>query len=328
MDAALAVITSGVAEGFAKLMLHVSEHQLSGDDVVAVRLLLDTAEFVCTHTVSRFAADVDFKDLGHRDVGSWLSAATGARRTEGQSRCEQARLLDELPQVNSAVLAGTFSAAQLRCLSASVTRRRLVLAQRDQEVFVNAAAALDASQFALVVQRWVALADDEIDDPASGGGGDAEFADRRVQLSRMLDGSWRLNGSLDPLAGEVVEAVLAAATPAPTPTDPRTPAQRRADGFVDLCRTFLAQPGRCMLGSERPNVNVVFHWKDGSAHTTGGWFLRTWEKSQVMCDATLTAVAATLKGVPFDVGTPTSSIPVRNRKAVAVAPPPMPCSPV
>ena len=267
MDAALAVITSGVAEGFAKLMLHVSEHQLSGDDVVAVRLLLDTAEFVCTHTVSRFAADVDFKDLGHRDVGSWLSAATGARRTEGQSRCEQARLLDELPQVNSAVLAGTFSAAQLRCLSASVTRRRLVLAQRDQEVFVNAAAALDASQFALVVQRWVALADDEIDDPASGGGGDAEFADRRVQLSRMLDGSWRLNGSLDPLAGEVVEAVLAAATPAPTPTDPRTPAQRRADGFVDLCRTFLAQPGRCMLGSERPNVNVVFHWTDGSAHT-------------------------------------------------------------
>lgn len=39
---------------------------------------------------------------------------------------------------------------------------------------------------------------------------------------------------------------------------------------------------------------------------------------QVMCDATITAVAATLTGIPFDVGTPLTAIPVRNRKAVVI----------
>ena len=161
-----------VAEGFVRLSLYVSEHSLSGDDVVAVRRLVDAAEFVCTQTVSEFTANTEFRGLGHRDVGSWLSTATGARRTEGHSRCEQARLLGVLREVNSAVLAGTFSASQLRCLSASVTRRREPSAVRDQTVFVNAAKTLDASQFGLLVQRWAALVDDELCDPTRPGKGD------------------------------------------------------------------------------------------------------------------------------------------------------------
>ena len=307
----------GGGGGFVRLSLYVSEHSLSGDDVVAVRRLVDAAEFVCTQTVSEFAANTEFRGLGHRDVGSWLSAATGARRTEGHSRCEQARLLGVLSEVNSAVLAGTFSASQLRCLSAAVTRRREPSAVRDQTVFVNAAKMLDASQFGLLVQRWAALVDDELCDPTRPGKGD-EWLDRRVQLTRLLNGCWRLTGLLDPVAGETVEAALAAVTPPPTPDDGRTVGQRRADGFVDLCAEFLGRGDRGSMGNERPNVNVVFHASDGSAHTTGGWFLRNWQLSQVLCDATITAVRATLSGVPFDVGTPVTAIPMRNRKAVVI----------
>ncbi len=318
MDAALADIAAGLGEGFAELMLYVSEHPLSEADVVAVRRLVDTAELVCTHTVAKFATEAEFRELGMRDVGSWLAAKTGARRTEGHARCEQARVLEDLPEVASAVLAGTFSAAHLRCLSANVNRKRLELAKRDQAVFVDAASRLDASQFSQVMQRWVALADDELSDPNQPGGADRQFDGRRLQLSQMLDGMWRLNGVFDPVAGEAIDAVLASITPRPSPDDPRTPGQRRADGFLEWCQSFLADPNRVQLGNERPNVNVVFHAADGSAQTTGGWFLRNWQMSQVMCDATLTAVAATLKGAPFDVGTPLSAIPARNRKAVVV----------
>lgn len=318
MEAALADITDGLGEGFAKLMLYVSEHDLCADDVVAIRRLVDTAELVCTRTVAKFAIDAEFRELGFRDIGSWMAAKTGARRTEGHARCEQARLLEDLPQVAAAVLAGTFSAAHLRCLSASVSRKRLALAQRDQAVFVNAALWLDASLFSQVVQRWVALADDELCDPNQPGKTDRQFDARRLQLSQMLDGMWRLNGVFDPVAGEVIEALLAAITPPPSHDDPRTPGQRRADGFIEFCQSFLAQQDRVHLGNERPNVNVVFHSSDGSAHTTGGRFLRNWQLSQVMCDATFTAVAATLKGQPFDVGTPLRAIPARNRKAVVV----------
>ena len=104
----------------------------------------------------------------------------------------------------------------------------------------------------------------------------------------------------------------------PSPEDTRTPVQRRADALTDVCQTFLANQDRPVVGNERPNVNVVFHAADGSAHTTGGWFLRKWQLSQILCDSTITAAAATLNGVVFDVGTPTSVILARNRKAVMI----------
>ena len=318
MDAALADITSGVVDGFAKLMAHVTDQTLSPDDVLAVRRLVEVAELVCTRAVSRLAETTCFAELGHRDVGAWLAAAAGARRSEGHARCEQARLLDDFGLVCDAVMAGEFSHAQLRCLSAAVTAKRLLLAKRDEQVFVDAAARLDASQFALVVARWVAFADDELCDPLHPGGDDSGFAGRRVQLSRLLNGSWRLNGLLDPVAGEAVEAALAACMAKPSPGETRSPTQRRADALSDVCNSFLANQDRPVVGNERPNVNVVFHAADGSAHPTGGWFLRNWQLSQILCDATVTAAAATMNGVVFDVGTPVSAIPVRNRKAVVI----------
>jgi hypothetical protein len=317
MDVALADIVKRLGDGFAELAEHVSAHGPSADGVIAVRRLVDTAEHVCTQTVSQFAAVTDFTHLGHRDVGSWLAAASGARRTEGLVRVRQANVLELLPLVAEAAQRGEFSSAHLRCLSAAITAPRQSLAVRDQHVFVHSAAALDASQFALVVQRWVSLADDELSDPEHVDGRDEEAVRlRRLQLTRQLNGSWRLTGVFDPLAGEAIDAVLAAVTPRPSTDDVRSPAQRKADGFIDMCREYLARDDRPCVGNERPNVNIVMHAADGAAHTSSGWFVRNWQLSQVLCDATVSAVAATLKGIPFDVGTPLTAIPARNRRAI------------
>ena len=311
-------ITVGVAEGLAKLMVHVTEQPLSPDDVLAVRRLVETAESVCTRAVSRLAETTSFRDMGFRDVSAWLAARSGARRSEGQVRCAQEKLLADFELVREAAAVGKFSQAHLRCLSAAVTAKRLELAKRDEQVFVNAAAMLDATLFAQVVQRWTALTDDELCDPAQPGSGDDGSAGRRLQLTRLFNGMWRINGVLDPLAGEIVESALAAAMPKPAPEETRTPAQRRADSLTDVCQAFLASADRPVIGNERPNVNVVFHAADGSAHTTGGWFLRNWQLSQIVCDATITAAAASMDGVVFDVGTPVSAIPARNRRAVII----------
>ncbi len=317
MDAVLADISAGVAEGFAKLMVHVTEHPLSPEDVLAVRRLVEVAETVCTRAVARLAESTCFRDLGFRDVSAWLAARSGARRSEGHTRCSQEKLLDDFGLVRAAAADGKFSQTHLRCLAGAVTAKRFDLAKRDEQVFVNAAAMLDASLFAQLVQRWVSLADDELCDPAQPGRGDSNDG-RRLQLTRLFNGMYRLNGVLDPVAGEILEAALATCMPKPSPDETRTPGQRRADALTDVCRTFLANADRPFVGNERPNVNVVFHAADGSAHTTGGWFLRKWQLSQILCDATVTAAAATMKGVVFDVGTPTSAIPARNRKAVMI----------
>ena len=276
--------------------------------------MFERADLVLTKAVACMAGGTSFNRLGFRDVGDWFAAATGPRRGEGWARCQRAKLLVLLPQVDAAVTGGKFGSSHLACLTVAVAKERELLAVRDQQVFVDFAAIWTASQFARVVNRWVALADDELKDPTAGD--DAHTA-RRLQLSQLLDGTWRINGVLDPVAGETVQAALAAAMK-PDVDDVRSPAQRRADALVDVCLESLANGDRPSVGNERPNVNVVFHAADGSAHTSNGWFLRNWELSQVLCDSTITAVAATLNGDVFDVGTPVSVIPTRNRKAVAI----------
>jgi hypothetical protein len=48
--------------------------------------------------------------------------------------------------------------------------------------------------------------------------------------------------------------MLASVVPAPSPGDPRTPTQRRADGFTEFCKDYLSRSDRSDVGSERPNV--------------------------------------------------------------------------
>ncbi len=315
MGTAVADISDELVEGLDRLLECVGAGQVGLDDVAGVRRVYELADLALTRALAASSEGKSFNALGFRDVGDWFAAKTGARRGEGRARCQRAKALDLLPRVDAAVAAGEFGSSHLACLAAAVTKEREALAVRDQHVFVDFAAVLDASQFARVVNRWVALADDELKDPTAG---DDAHKSRRLQLSQMLDGTWRINGVLDPTAGETVQAALAAAMK-PDIDDLRTPSQRRADALLDVCLESLANTDRPSVGNERPNVHVVFHAADGSAHTTGtGWFLRNWELSQVLCDSTVTAVAATLNGDVFDVGTPMSVIPARNRKAVTI----------
>ena len=319
MITTVADITKELAEGFRRLTTCLEVVDPTPDDVVTLRRLLDTADIICTQTIARLASNTDFQELGHRDIGTWFAAKTGSKQSEPHARCRQNDLFHTLPAVHDAVVAGHFPPAHLRCLTAAVTTRRRELAQRDESVFVTAAASLDATQFAQVIARWVSLADDQLSNPEHPGDHDNKpVQTRRLQLTQLLNGTWHINGQLDPLAGETVNAALASVMPKPSTEDQRNPAQRRADALTDLCRATLAHQDRASIGNERPNVNIVFHPADGSASTTGGWYLRNWELSQVICDATLTAVASTLTGTVFDVGTPTSTIPTRNRKAVVV----------
>ncbi len=318
MSGRLADTIDSLAVMVADARQQVTLGAVCGEDVIAVRRLLDSVDLLCTQMVVRFSGNGQVTGDGYRDVGGWLAAKTGVRRSEGVARCEQANLLAELVVFAEAVEAGVIGIGQVRTLSAAVTPGRLAIAKRDEQVLVDAAAKLGAGEFALLVRRWACLCDDELSDPATGSGRDTVHERRRLQVVQLLNGMWRIDGLLDPVAGETVATALAAAMPTPSAEDTRAVGQRRADTLTAICAASLANTDRPMVGNERPNVNIVFHAADSSAHTRGNWFLRVWQIQQVMCDATITAVAATLTGIPFDVGTPLTAIPVRNRKAVVI----------
>jgi hypothetical protein len=129
-----------------------------------------------------------------------------------------------------------------------VPRRHIERFAQTAAETVEIVAPLASSEVATALEHWVNLADDlaqreAAEAAASGETGDvivSPVPEREVALSRSLDDTRVLNGTLDPDSGAYLEAALHAATVADIEGERRTPMQRRADALVEICRFYLA----------------------------------------------------------------------------------------
>jgi Domain of unknown function (DUF222) len=287
---------------------------VSADDVVVSRALVDAVELLCTQTVTRYGADGSYVDDGFRNLDAFMALRARTSKSEGNARQKRGLLLDTLPLFAAAALAGTITSTHVQYLAGAVTGARVDLAVRDEHVLVAAAVELDATAFRTVLLRWAALCDDELGDPTAD---DERHAKRGLQLRQLLNGMWSISGLLDPLTGQAVEAAIEAAMGEPSPGDERSFGQLRHDALGDIARESLANDDRPATPGPRPAISLVVNSSDGSAHTPNSWYVSSLDRGLMMCDCVMTAVK-TLNGDVFDVGTPTSTIPTRNRKAIVV----------
>jgi hypothetical protein len=285
----------------------------SGDVVAAARAIVDQAEFMCTRSVAVFEPDVCRED-GFANVSDWMLANTNARSGEGARRSRDAELLAKLPSWSDAVDAGTVGYVQVQAMSSVMTRKRLPFALRDEAILLDAAIQFTTSEFREIVARWVALCDDTVTAPESDD--DAQM-ERRFQLALLSNGMWHAEGLLDSLTGANLNAALEAAMPGPCPDDVRTIAQKRHDALNDIALESLANEGRGEVGGERHHVTILLDPATGMAQLERGLFLSTVTRDMVLCDCISTSVWLTPTGEPFNVGTPTSSIPKKTRRAAA-----------
>jgi hypothetical protein len=193
-----------------------------------------------------------------------------------------------------------------------VTGARLEFAQRDETVLVKQAIEFDASGFKIVLQHWAALVDDATGDPTSD---DERQARRTLQLRQLMNGMWMLQGVLDPETGQAFEAAMEAATPTRTAEDDRSFGQLRHDALGDIVRESLRFDDRPVTTGQRPQVSLIINHADGTAHTPNNWFVSSIERDMMLCDCTVTVIK-TDQGTVFEVGTPESQIPLKNRKAI------------
>jgi hypothetical protein len=306
IDAAAMLINS--------LLIDFDAASTSTEDVVAVRRLIDRTELLCTAMVARVNQDGIHTDDGYRTVGDWLTANTGVRKSEGTRRLSQAALLSQLPVFGAAVMTGATTIDHVNIVAVAVTPERLALAVRDEQLITTFATEQAAPQFAVLMRKWMSCADDALGDPSNH---DQQYDRRRLQLTQQHNGMWNLNALLDTLSGETLHAAITAALPKLTKDETRTLSQLRHDALTDIATESLASADRQDVGNERPNVNLIIHVEDGSAHTPNMVYLSSFARDMVLCDATSTPIKVnSLTGQPFDVGTPQSAIPVRNRKAV------------
>jgi hypothetical protein len=132
---------------------------------------------------------------------------------------------------------------------------------------------------------------------------------------------FRLDGYLDPLAGEIVRTALEAATPPPAPDDERTPAQRRADALTDLARRALDAGALSEQSGEKPHLIVLvgvdrLHGSSGEAETATGTLLTDSQLDLLGCDCSVSRVVFGPRFEIIDVGRKTRLIPPALRRAV------------
>ncbi len=245
-------------------------------------------------------------------MSAFLALRAHTLHAEGNSRVKRALILATLPAFSKAAAAGTVTSTHIQLLANAVTGPRTELAVLHEAELVAAAVNLDASQFKIVLQRWVSYCDDRLGDPTSD---DEHQAKRGLQLRQLMNGMWSITGLLDPDTGQVIEAAIEAATPKPSIDDNRSFSQHRHDALGDICRESLALDERSVTTGQRPQVSLIINNTDGRAHTPNNWYVSTVERDMALCDCVLTAIN-TCRGVVFDVGDPETLIPIRNRRAV------------
>lgn len=184
-----------------------------------------------------------------RSGASWLAARTELSRGHAAAELKVARRLRSMPVVAEASASGALGAEKVAVLTRAVDRdhdgSKAVLFAQAEEQLVSDAAGLSVDQTATAVRYWRHCADDV----TASEDGAHHHAERFLRLGRTFDGSWDLQGRLEPLEGEVLDNRLSEVmeqiyrsqrTTLVDGEQPDTASQRRADALMELVR---AAPG-------------------------------------------------------------------------------------
>jgi uncharacterized protein DUF222/HNH endonuclease len=275
----------------------------------------------------RRLAEIDrrriFERDGHLSAAAWL--ATTFKLTWGSARqnVRVARALEEMPKTRGALHEGDISMSGVRLLVMAREADPAAFA-RDEAQLVEAARIHSMNDLQRVAAYWRQTIECE----HSMEGDDKLRERRRLHASVSFLGMVRLDGDLDPEAGETLltalRAVLDAESRSRPQDDLRSPAQRRADALGEICRQWLDMAERPTVAGERPHLTVTIGaegLKNATASRSeldhvGPVDLET--ARRLACDASVMRVVMAGRSEPLDVGRRTSIVPPAIRRAVVV----------
>jgi len=196
---------------------------------------------------------------GHLSTASWLVARFGRSHGSAKATISLARSLEQMPATRHGITEGRLSPDAARVL----VRARFEdpeAFEAAEEAFVQAASGRSVAELTRIAQAWhqqVASERDPVLEEVC-----TPSARRRLHASVSFEGMVRLDGDLDPEAGEalltalsaVIDAEVRAEQKADAGQDRRTPAQRRADALGEICRGWLDHTYRPSVGGERPHL--------------------------------------------------------------------------
>jgi len=288
----------------------------NGEAVTEVLALRDRLDAKISDAVG------DFDRFGLWDLDSATSLTAWLRQHGSMTRREAARVsgrakkLRELPVTAAAWQGGELSGGQVEAMMAVIKPEMVGLFATHEAELVPSLVGLSVTDTSRAMGHWAAHAAALADGPEP-------ESKRGLHLSRMLDGTWALDGTLDPEAGEVISTALRMAESPDSDAEPaRTPGQRRHDSLADICRYYLDHQDQSPTGRHRPHVNVVIDFQDLHAGAAGqvvdGPALSGAVLRAMTCDSALHRLVMSGRSAVLDYGTSTRTIPANLWNALVL----------
>ncbi|MGH9251559.1 MAG: DUF222 domain-containing protein [Acidimicrobiales bacterium] len=255
---------------------------------------------------------------GATSMTAWLRHHARRSARDATACTKTARRLRELPVTAAGYRDGVLSGGQVQAIVANLNDRTIGLFAHHETDLVSTFGSLSVRETATAMQSWArhaqALLDNDPDQPQP---------ERSLHLSRILDGRRELSGSFDPEGGSVIDTTLRlAATPDAEGEPARSPAQRRADALVDVCRWFLDHQQERRGGRHRPHLNVIATLGDlerrGQGRLLDGTILDGTTVQRLFCDAGLHRVFVAGRSSILDYGTTTRTVPANLYNALVI----------
>jgi hypothetical protein len=288
-----------------------------GEAITEVLAVRDRLDAKLSDVVGTFDA-ADLWDLdAATSMTAWLRHHAGLTKREAAHVATRAKRLRGMPVTARAWGTGEITVGQVDAMVANVKPEHLELFAEHEAELVPSLVGLSVTDTARAMAHWAAHAAALDDSP------EPPEPKRSLHLSKTLDGSYALNGTLNPEAGEVVAVALRMGESPDSEAEPaRTPAQRRADALADVCRFYLDHQFNHPAGRHRPHVNVVIDLDELAAGRAGrvvdGGVLDGPAVQALACDSALHRLVMSGRSAVLDYGTSTRTIPASLWNALVV----------
>ena len=258
--------------------------------------------------------DCEWADDGAVSLFGWLRDVGGRARRDAGRLKDLAAKLGRMPAVEKAWLSGELGSGHVDAVTANVDRTTAELFAEQETELVPTLAALGAVDCERAMRVWRAHAKAIVD------GVEPAEPPRALHLSETTDG-FVGTMSFDTDGGQYVRTALEVAESKDQEGDaPRTPAQRRADALVDICKEFLDHHDRPTTPRNRPHVSVIVRIEEAEEFGPGRYLDglpgERADTAALLCDSTLRRIVMAGGSEVLDLGEPTKIVPRSLRDAV------------
>ena len=188
-----------------------------------------------------------YESDGYGSMGAFLRLRCHMTLPESRRIASRAARLAAWPEVLDAWVTGELNGTQVDVVCAKVPRRHIDRFACAAAEIVEQVAPMGVDDVREQIDQWVAEADDKAEreaaEAAAERGAEVTFSpvpERELFVSQSIDHIRFVNGTLDRDSAVPVEAALQAAMVPDLDGERRTPAQRRADALVEICRFYVA----------------------------------------------------------------------------------------